>query len=142
MTRQGVDALIKRANAQLRQGDCYGAQATIGQAWLALGEYSAALARQRVSPATALSLHKALSKALVAAGRRCGAANPDTLVQPTWQRPNASAYGPDSLAPNPFGGTGDTILNSIRTTVTTLGIGAAVVGLGYGVWTLMRPHYK
>jgi hypothetical protein len=112
-----------------------GAQQTIGQAWLALGEYSAALAHRGVSPATALSLHKSLSKALVAAGQGCGV-SPDSLMPPG-QRAGAQ-MGPDALIAPSFRGPGDTIFNDITTTVTTLGIGAAVIGLGIGLYTVFH----
>ena len=133
MTRAGVASLIRHAHVLLAGGDCVGAQQTIGQAWLALGEYSAALARQGVSPATALSLHKSLSKALVAAGHRCGA----NSLMPPGQRASAQ-MGPDSLVAPSFHGPGDTIFNDITTTVTTLGIGAAVIGLGIGLYTVFH----
>lgn len=135
MTRAGVASLIRHANVLLSAGDCVGAQQTIGQAWLALGEYSAALAHRGVSPATALSLHKSLSKALVAAGRRCGAQmNPDSLMPPG-QRSGAQ-MGPDALVAPSFRGPGDQIYNSLVTTLTTLGIAGALFGLGYGFWTM------
>jgi len=132
MTRAAVDSLVRHANVLLRAGDCQGAQQALGQAWLALGEYSAALAKRGVSPATAVSLHKAISKALVAAGRRC--ANPDALMPPSGQR---TGQNPDLLAPS-FRGPGDTIYNSLTTTLTTLGIVGAVFGLGYGLYTMYK----
>ena len=135
MTRAGVASLIRHANVLLAGGDCVGAQQTIGQAWLALGEYSAVLAKRGVSPATALSLHRSLSKALVAAGQRCGAAmNPDSLMPPSGQR---TGPNPDLLAPS-FRGPGDVIYNSLTTTLTTLGIAGAVIGLGYGLYTMYK----
>ena len=133
MTRAAVVSMIRHANVLLQNGDCRGAQQTLGQAWLALGEYSAALAQQGVSPATALSLHRSISKAMVVAGQRC--ADPDSLISPSGR--SVRPQNPDLLAPS-FRGTGDMIYNSLTTTITTLGIGAAVVGLAYGLYTVYK----
>ncbi len=135
MTRAGVASLIRHAHVLLAGGDCVGAQQTIGQAWLALGEYSAALAKRGVSPATALSLHRSLSKALVAAGQRCGM-DPNALMPPGQRA--GSQVGPDALISPGFRGPGDVIYNSLTTTLATLGIGAAVIGLSIGLYTVFH----
>lgn len=138
MTRAAVESMIRHANVLLRAGDCDSAQQTIGQAWLALGEYSAALAHRGVSPSTALSLHKSLSKALVSAGQRCGSQmHPDALMPPG-QSARGGGFGPDALMPPSFHGTGDQIFDSLTTTLTTLGIAGAVGGLAYGFYTIYK----
>jgi len=136
MTRAAVVSMIRHANVLLQSGDCQGAQQTLGQAWLALGEYSAALAQRGVSSATALSLHKSISKAMVVASQRCGTStDPDALISPSGR--SVRPQNPDLLAPS-FHGPGDMIYNSLTTTITTLGIGAAVIGLGYGLYTVYK----
>ncbi len=128
MTRARVVAFISHANALLKAQDCQGARQAIGQAWLALGDYSAELAKRGVSPSTALELHRTLSKALVNASKRCGVANPNQneLVQP-------SSYYPSTLQ-----GVGDQIFDSVTTTLATLGIAAAVFGISYGFWQVYK----
>ncbi len=133
MTLATVNSLIKHANTALRAGDCAAAQQALGQAWLALGEYSAMLAKRGASPSSAVSAHKAISKALVVAGRRCAAAG-DGLMPPSGQR---TGQNPDLLAPS-FHGPGDDIYNSITTTLVTLGIAGATIGLGIGLYTVFH----
>ncbi len=136
MTSATVTAYLNRANAALRAGDCQTAQQALGQAWLALGEFSAAQAKYGRSPSSAVSLHKKISKALIAAGKRCGiSSDPDSLMPPSGQR---TGTNPDLLRPA-FAGPGDKIYDSVVTTVTTIGIGAAVLGLGIGLWTVFKP---
>jgi hypothetical protein len=73
VTRAVVESYIGNANALLAKGDCAGARETLGQAWLALSDYSTSLAQQGVSPSRALKLHSAITKALVKASRTCNA---------------------------------------------------------------------
>lgn len=145
MTRAHILVMVKQANAAMAAGDCDQAQYLIGQAWLALGVYSAGLAQRGVSPATAVSLHKTISKVLLKAGKRCGfnttipmtnragGLNPD--LAPMTNR--TVGPSPDLIQPG-FMGTGDQIYSSIQTTLTTLGIAAALFGVGYGFWTMYR----
>lgn len=149
MTLAMINAYIKHANAAVRAGDCAAAEAALRQAWLGLGEYSAAIARRRLSPATAVSAHRAISKALVQLGKRCGVStDPNALLQPSGQ---STGYNPDLLAPsgaraglNPdlvppsFSGPGDMIYNSVTTTLATLGIAGACAGLGIGLYTVFH----
>ena len=135
MTRARVVALINSANALLKAQDCVGARQALGQAWLALGDYSAELARKGVSPSAALAVHKTLSKALVAAGRRCGVADPNELMQPSWQR--STRTNPDLIAPS-FAGVGDEIYDRVTTTLSTLGIAAAIFGISYGFYRIYK----
>jgi len=135
MTRATTNSLINHANAAIRAGDCQEAQQALGQAWLALGEYSAALAARGVSPAAAVSLHRSISKALVAAGKRCGVRDDGSGLMPPSGR--TTGTNPDLLRPS-FSGPGDQIFNSLTTTLTTLGIIGAAGGLAYGLWTVYK----
>ncbi len=147
MTLATVNSWIKHANTAIKRGDCATAQQSLEQAWAALGAYSAQLAKRGASPSSAVSAHKAISKALVAAGKRCGVSS-DGLMPPSGARsgmnpdlmpPSGMRTGqnPDLLAPS-FGGPGDVIYDSITTTLVTLGIAGATIGLGIGLYTVFH----
>jgi len=127
MTRAQVNLWVNRAKRLLSDGDCGAAQTAVAQAWQALGQYSAMLARQGASNGTAIYLHKTIANLQTKLARQCRV-DQDALA-PVYQ---SAPVDPDALAP--MHGTGDVIFDSLQTTLTTLGIIGAVFGLGYGVW--------
>jgi hypothetical protein len=126
MTRAHVNAWVSRAKSLIADGDCASAHSAIAQAWQALGQYSAQLARQGASNGTAVYLHKTIAKLQTRLAQRCA----DALA-PVYQDVPTGA-DPDALAP--IRGTGDVIFDSLQTTLTTLGMIGAVFGLGYGIY--------
>jgi len=126
MTRAQVNLWVSRANRLMKDGDCAAAQTAVAQAWQALGQYSAMLARQGASNGTAIYLHKTIARLQTKLARQCRV-DPDALA-PAYQ----AASDPDALAP--MHGTGDVIFDSLTTTLTTLGIIGAIFGLGYGIY--------
>ena len=126
MTRAQVNLWVNRAKRLLSDGDCGAAQTAVAQAWQALGQYSAMLARQGASNGTAIYLHKTIARLQTKLARQCRV-DPDALA-PAYQ----AASDPDALAP--MHGTGDVIFDSLTTTLTTLGIIGAIFGLGYGIY--------
>jgi hypothetical protein len=129
MTRGEVNEWVGRAKRLLADGDCSGARTAVAEAWAALGEYSASLARVGASNGTALYLHKTISTLQTRLARMCPA-NPNELATPTFAvQPR---HDPDELAP--IHGVGDDIYDSVTTTLTTLGMIGAVFGLGYGIY--------
>lgn len=129
MTRATVNGWVSRAKRMLSDGDCGAAQTAVAQAWQALGQYSAMLARQGASNGTAIYLHKTIARLQTKLARQCRI-DPDALA-PMYQAA-PGGLDPDALAP--MHGTGDVIFDSVTTTLTTLGIAGAVFGLGYGIW--------
>ena len=133
MTRAVVNEWVARAKRLLSDGDCVSARTAVGQAWMALGQYSAGLASHGASNSTALYLHKTIASLQTKLARQCPA-DPDALA-PVYQAA-PGGVDPDALAP--MHGVGDDIYNSVTTTLTTLGILGAVFGLGYGIYVTYK----
>jgi len=128
MTAAVVRSQIAYAKTLAVSGDCDNAEAMLRQAWMSLTSFSQALAARGQSPSTALRLHKLLAQAQKALRTRCVGSG---LVQPTYQQPGGH---PDLLRPSFSGPRTDRAFKIFH----AIGIGAAVLGLGYGFWTLAR----
>lgn len=135
MTSAILKAQIAHAKARSAAGDCDGAEQILNEAWVDLGNYSRALAARGRSPASALSMHRLLTKAHAQIRKRCL-----ELIQPTYRSRGAPAgliaptfapvHNPDLLAPS-FSGAGD--LEPVMWGAAVLGVFAvAVLGLGLG----------
>jgi hypothetical protein len=129
MTAAIVRAQIQYAKTLAVSGDCDSAEAMLRQAWTSLTSFSQVLAARGQSPSAALRLHKLLAQAQKAVRTRCVG---EGLVQPTYM-PSRGGH-PDLLQPSFSGPKTDRALKILH----GVGIGAAVLGLGYGFWTLAR----
>lgn len=129
MTAAVVRSQIAYAKTLAVAGDCDAAEQMLQQAWSSLTNFAQALAARGQSPSAALRLHKLLAQAQKAVRNRCVGSG---LVQPSYR--TGPAANPDLIAPSFSGPATDRALKVLH----AIGIGAAVLGLGYGFWTLAR----